>query len=208
VGAAGLLLSPARGLLVYSPVAAVALWGMGRVWRDRKWTDLRPVSLAALALFLPAAKRFDWWGGWSYGYRPIMETVTLLAFLAIPMVAWVRAKRWHLAVVGVLAAWSLGTQAVGAFAYDVRGWNGRWVYEVVDDSFVPRATYDDRLSAEEHARARGGRVQARELNVDKPEYRYRLWSLSDNPIRYYLENWTRIRARRQQDVIRFMREDG
>jgi hypothetical protein len=208
VGAAGLLLSPARGLLVYSPVVVVALWGMGRVWRDRKWTDLRPLTLAALALFIPAAKRFDWWGGWCYGYRPIMEAVTLLAFLAIPLVTWVRAKRWRMAAVGVLALWSLGTQALGALAYDVRGWNGRWVYDVVDETQGRRATYDDRLAAEQHARIEGGRVQSRELNVDKPEYRYRLWSASDNPIRYYLENWSRIRARRQQDVTRFMREDG
>jgi hypothetical protein len=208
VGAAGLLLSPARGLLVYSPVVVVALWGMGRVWWDREWTDLRPLSLAAVALFLPAAKRFDWWGGWCYGYRPIMETVTLLAFLAIPMVTWVRAKRWRIAVVGALALWSLGTQALGAFAYDVRGWNGRWVYDVVDETLERRVIYDDRPSAEEHVRVHGGRVQARELNVDKPEYRYRLWSVSDNPIRYYVQNWSRMRARRQQDVARFMREEG
>ncbi len=208
VGTVGLLLSPARGLLVYSPVALVALWGTARIWRDRKWMDLRPVSLAAFALFLPAAKRFDWWGGWCWGYRPIMETVTLLAFLAIPMVTWVGARPWRMAVVGVLALWSLGMQAIGALAFDVRGWNGRWVYEVVDDALGRRATYDDRPAAEEHVRARGGGVQARELNVDKPEFRYRLWSIGDNPIRYYLENWSRIRVRRQQDVVRFMREDG
>jgi hypothetical protein len=208
VGAAGLLVSPARGLLVYSPVVVVALWGVGRAWRDRRWADLRPVSLAAVALFVPAAKRFDWWGGWSYGYRPIMETVTLLAFLAIPMVAWVRAARWRLVAVGVLAAWSLGTQAIGAFAYDVRGWNGRTVYDVLDESSERQATYDDRPSAEQHARVQGGRVQSRVLNVDWPDYRYRLWSVSDNPIRYYLVNWTRVRAQRQQDVVRFMREDG
>jgi hypothetical protein len=208
VGAAGLLLSPSRGLLVYSPVVVVALWGMGRVWRQRQWADLRPLSLAALALFLPAIKRFDWWGGWSYGYRPIMDAVTLLAFLAIPMVAWVRAKRWRMAVVGALAAWSLGTQALGAFAYDVNGWNGRVVYDVLDDAAERRATYDERPAAEEHARVHGGQVKGRALNVDRPEYRYRLWSLRDNPIRYYLENWSRVRVRRQQDVIRFMREDG
>lgn len=208
VGLAGLLLSPARGLLVYSPVVVVALWGMGRVWRERTWADLRPVSLAALALFLPAAKRFDWWGGWSYGYRLIMDAVTLLAFLAIPMVAWVCARRWRMAVVGVLSVWSLGTQALGAFAYDVRGWNGRWVYDVVDETSKRRGTYDERASAERRAREQGGRVEGRVLNVDLPEYRYRLWSVSDNPLRYYLENWSRMRARRQQDVVRFMREDG
>jgi hypothetical protein len=164
--------------------------------------------VAALALFVPAAKRFDWWGGWSYGYRPIMEVVTLLAFLAIPTVSWVQAKRWRMAAVGVLCLWSLGTQAVGAFAYDVRGWNGRLVYDVVDETHGQRASYDDRQSAEQHAQAQGGRVEVRDLNVDWPQNRHRLWSLTDNPIRYYLQNWTRVRAQRQQDFVRFMRQDG
>ena len=208
VGAAGLLLSPARGLLVYSPVVVVALWGMGRVWRDPVWTTLRPLTVAAVALFIPAALRFDWWGGWSYGYRPILESVVLLAFLAIPMVAWVQAKRWRLAMVGVLAAWSIGTQVLGAFAYDLRGWNGRRVYEVVDMAKDRRATYDDRPSAEQHAQRQGGYVQPRELNIDRPEYRYRLWSLGDNPISYYVREWSRVRAQRQSDAVRFMREDG
>jgi hypothetical protein len=208
VGAAGLLLSPARGLLVYSPVVLVALWGMGRVWRDPKWADLRPLTLAALVLFVPAAKRFDWWGGWSYGYRLIMESVTLLAFVAIPVVAAVSAKRWRLAVVGALALWSLGVQTVGAFAYDVSSWDGRVLYDVLNDAQEVTATFDDRASAEQRAQAQGGQVKPRSLNVDRPENRHRMWSASDNPILFYLRNWTRVREQRQQDVVRFMHQDG
>jgi hypothetical protein len=208
VGAAGLLFSPARGLLVYSPVALVALWGMGRVWRDRTWKDLRPVSLAALALFLISTKRFDWWGGWSYGYRLIMDAVTLLAFLAIPMVGWVQKRPARLAVVGVLALWSAGTQAVGALAFDVNGWNGRWAYTVVGATQDLRATYNDRRSAEIDASEHGGRVVPREQDVDKPEYRYRLWSLRDNPILFYIESWSQTRVRRQKSLEQFLRENG
>jgi hypothetical protein len=208
VGAAGLLVSPARGLLVYSPVVLVAFWGMGRVWRDRNWTDWRPLTLAALALFLPAAKRFDWWGGWSYGYRLIMDAVTLLAFVAIPVVAAVAAKRWRMAVVGALAAWSIGVQAVGAFAYDVSSWDGRAVYDVLDDAQEVRASFDDRATAEQHAQVQGGQVKARSLNIDRPENRHRLWSFTDNPILFYLRNWSRVREQRQRDVVRFMHQDG
>lgn len=208
VGATGLLVSPARGLLVFSPVVVVALWGMGRVWRDRQWADLRPLTLAALALFLPATKRFDWWGGWSYGYRLIMEAVTLLAFLAIPVVASLAARRWRMAVVGVLTLWSFGVQVVGAYAYDVSSWDGRAAYDVLDDSHEVRATFDDRASAERQAQAQGGQVKARSLNVDRPENRHRLWSWSDNPILFYVQNWGRVRQQRQQDVVRFMHQDG
>ena len=208
VGAAGLLFSPARGLLVYSPIVAVALWGMGRVWRDGKWADWRPLTLAALALFLPAAKRFDWWGGWCYGYRLIMDAVTLLAFLAIPMVAWVRVKRWRQIAVSVLALWSFGVQVLGVTAYDIGGWDARLVFDVLDHEDNRRATYDDRSLAEQHAQVHGGRVQSRSLNIDRPEYRHRLWSLTDTPIRYYLQNWSRARSQRQKNVIRFMHQDG
>jgi hypothetical protein len=208
VGAAGLLASPARGLLVYSPVVAVALWGVGRVWRDRQWMALRPLTIAALLLFVPAAKRFDWWGGWCYGYRLIMESVTLLAFVAIPVVASVSAKRWRMAVVGALTVWSLGVQAVGAYAYDVSSWDGRAVFDVLDEQQNVLATFDDRASAARHAEAQGGYVKGRSLNVDRPENRHRLWSLTDNPILFYVRNWTRVRGQRQQDVVRFMHQDG
>ena len=70
-----------------------------------------------------------------------------------------------------------------------------------------RATYDDRPSAERYASTQGARVQGRVLNVDSPEYRYRLWSVSDNPIRYYLQEWSMVRARRQQDTVEFLSEE-
>jgi hypothetical protein len=202
------LFSPARGLLVYSPVALVALCGVGPVWRDPSWKDLRPVSLAALALFLISTKRFDWWGGWCYGYRLIMDAVTLLAFLAIPMVGWVSKQRPRLVVVGALALWSAGTQAVGALAFDLYGWNGRRAYDVVGETQEIRATYDDRHAAESDASEHGGRVVPRELDVDKPEGRYRLWSLTDTPIRYYIDNWSRTRVKRRQALEAFLRQSG
>lgn len=208
VGAAGLLVSPSRGLLVYSPIVVVALWGAGRAWRDRTWAELRPLTIAALLLFLPAAKRFDWWGGWTWAYRPILESVVLLAFLAIPMVASVQARRWRLAMVGVLALWSIGVHTLAAFAYDVRSWNGRRLYEVVELRTDARSTFEDRVAAEQQALASGGRVLIHDLNVDRPENRDRLWSWRDNPIGYYLREWGSVRAHRQQDALRFMREDG
>lgn len=208
VGAAGLLVSPARGLLIYSPIALVALWGMGRVWRDRAWSDFRPLTLAALALFLPATKRFDWWGGWCYGYRLIMDAVTLLAFLAIPVVAVVAAKRWRLIVVRGLAVWSFGVQIVGAYAYDISSWDGRVLYDVVDGAQEVRATFDTRAMAEQDVQAQGGQVRPRSLNIDRPENHHRLWSFTDNPILFYLRNWGQVREQRQRDVVRFMHQDG
>ena len=208
VGALGLLVSPARGLLVYSPVVLVALWGFGRVWRDPVWKDWRPIAVAAVALFLLSSKRFDWWGGWCFGYRLLVDAVTLLAFLAIPVAERIRERRvLHLAFVG-LFLWSAGVQALGAYAYDVTGWNGRYVYDVVLPGTNNKATYDDSAQAQRRAGEQGGRVEARALNVDVPAYRYRLWSVGDNPILYYLLNFSEARKRRHLTVEKFLGAEG
>ena len=129
----------------------VALWGFGRVWRDPVWKDWRPIAVAAVALFLLSSKRFDWWGGWCFGYRLLVDAVTLLAFLAIPVAERIRERRvLHLAFVG-LFLWSAGVQALGAYAYDVTGWNGRYVYDVVLPGTNNKATYDDSAQAQRRA---------------------------------------------------------
>jgi hypothetical protein len=208
VGLLGLLASPSRGLLVYSPIALVALWGGIRIWRDPDWKDLRPISIAVASLFMLSAKWFDWWGGWCYGYRPIVDTVTLLAFLAIPVVPWIRARRSRLLLCAGLCCWSLGVQVLGAFYYDISGWNGRVTYDVVGPGPKRRTTYDDPRLAERHVREQGGTIEDRIQTVDSPTYRHRLWSLTDSPIPYYLTHSEEARARRQETIAQFLRDDG
>ncbi len=70
VGAAGLMVSPSRGLLVFSPFMVFALAGLGALWTQRRYAPLWPVAAAMLALLVVAFKWFDWWGGWCYGPRP------------------------------------------------------------------------------------------------------------------------------------------
>jgi len=200
LGSLGLFVSPGRGLLVYSPVAVVALGGMLRVWRDRKEHALQALSLAAVVMFVLAAKWFDWWGGWCYGYRPIVDLTILLAFLAVLVVPWVCARRGRRLVVLVLAGWSFLVQALGAYAYDVSGWNGRWAYDVVGPGPNQVTTYYDPAQAKRHARERGGSVKSRSESVDDPAYRHRLWSVSDNPIFYYLSRLQSSHARRLEGI--------
>ncbi|HLY73379.1 MAG TPA: hypothetical protein VKU80_04605 [Planctomycetota bacterium] len=66
VGLPGLLLSPARGLLVFSPFLGFALWGAWLVWRGDGWWTLRPASAAFALLLLLSSWWFDWWGGHSF----------------------------------------------------------------------------------------------------------------------------------------------
>jgi len=61
-GLSGLLLSPSRGLFIYSPFFLFALWGLIVVWRGKDRL-LQCFSFAGFFLILTASKWFDWWGG-------------------------------------------------------------------------------------------------------------------------------------------------
>jgi hypothetical protein len=196
-GAAGLLFSPSRGLLVFSPVVVCGLWGLvatPRPARDpARFDAFRPISFGTVSLLLVAFAWFDWWGGWSFGYRPIVDTMPLLAVLSIPVIDRVLDGAARFALLGCLV-WSIGVQCVGAFAYDL-GWNTRvdgYDVELTDGTQSHVATQKEALAI---VRATpGARVSARSMDIDTPAYRSRLWSLSDNEIAYYVANFVKARA--------------
>jgi len=159
LGASGLLLSPSRGLLVHSPFLAAAFAGAVIAWRQPRFAALRFVPVAVLLLWIPAFLWFDWWGGWTYGYRPIVDTTPLLAVLCVPALDRVLERRaWRIVFFAALA-WSVLVQIVGVFAYTPLAWNAR----VLDSG--------------EHA------------DVDAPQYRHRLWSFHDWQIAYFMRRF-------------------
>jgi len=114
-GFAGLLVSPARGLLLFSPFfvflalapryrAAPPLGGLLRCF----------VPAAALQLLLFAAFRY-WPGGACYGPRYLTDMLPILVLALVPVVdrlGW--AGRLAFAA---LVAFGIGVQAIGAFCY-------------------------------------------------------------------------------------------
>jgi hypothetical protein len=166
VGAAGLLVSPSRGLLVYSPFFAAAFAGAVIAWKEQKYARLRFLTVAVPALWLPAFLWFDWWGGWTYGYRPIVDSAPLLAVLCVAAVDRIFAQpAWKFAFVAA-TAWSIGVQVLGVMAYRPADWNARPI--------GPNATIAD---------------------IDLPEHRARLWSVRDWQIGFLIANFTALRAR-------------
>lgn len=201
-GVLGLLFSPGRGLFFYSPIAIFGAWGMVRVWRDPTWSALRPLTVAALVTLGVAAKRFDWWGGWSFGYRPIVDLATLLAFFAIAVVPTMARSRVLLGAAALLFLPSLTTQIVGAWAYDLVGWNSRPLYFArLSDG------HQEGFEDLDSLRRRFPEAQATTIqqDIDKPAYRHRLWSFTDNPIFYYWAHFSAAvesRRRQYEDFIR------
>jgi hypothetical protein len=180
-GLAGLLVSPSRGLLVYSPILAVGVigWGWSLLHRREVW--LAPLLLGSAAIWIVQSVHFDWWGGWTYGYRPVVDTVPVFCLgLGSVVDSWETSqpRRW---LWRILLGWSFATHLLGAVFYDLIGWNAREVWEVtMEDGRVARWE-----PWGENPREAGPKVRALRLDIDQPAYRDRLWSWLDSPLVYY-----------------------
>jgi hypothetical protein len=112
-GLAGLLVSPGKGLLVFSPFIAVLLLGSRGADRSRLPGDVA-LSLACAGLFA-FYSRADWRAGDSYGPRYLVDLLPALLWVLAPAVAALRGLR--LATFAVALTFSILVQAVGVFCY-------------------------------------------------------------------------------------------
>lgn len=126
---AGHLISPARGLFIYSPVLLLAVPGMVVALRRREDRKLHVGMVIVIILHWIAVSRFrHWWGGFSYGPRLMSDVVPLLVWFipfALPLKEHL-AGAWRtaaLATVWGLLAVSVWMNAQGAWNWRVYVWN-------------------------------------------------------------------------------------
>jgi hypothetical protein len=136
----GILFSPSRGVLVYSPVLLFALPGCLYLIRNltrRTWH--RPIDALFLGLFVASLGIFlsygfvaCWWGGHSYGPRFLTDVLPAFCLMIAYWLEWLRQKWlkkfWRnslIVIFGVTALFSMGVQFLGV-ALPVNGadWNG------------------------------------------------------------------------------------
>jgi len=140
---AGTMVSPGRGLLVFTPMLMISLLLLGN-WRSRSWDERSLVLLGITWLVLQwvAIARFPhWWGGWGFGPRLMMDA--LPGLLLVLAVLWPRTLRTIYArvtvgVFVVLAAGSVWIHTVqGLYNPYTRLW---YVQPSIDES--PEIVWD------------------------------------------------------------------
>ena len=132
------LVSPSRGLLIFSPIVLVGVAGLVIAWRRKSVTPLDALSAAAIPCYLFAIALFPvWWAGTSFGPRFMTETLPFFLVLSIPFVDWIMAWRaekpnsrpllYRAAVIGavVVLAFSVLVNAQGGLLRSSTCWNLR-----------------------------------------------------------------------------------
>ena len=115
-GIPGLLLSPNRGLFIYTPFTLFSCWGLVRLWRWRGELLLRYMSVGVLGQLLLYGKFFGWWGGWCFGPRFLTDVTPFFCLLLVPVLPFL--QRWLIRGPFLFAALvSVAVQIVGAFFY-------------------------------------------------------------------------------------------
>ena len=194
-GLLGLIASPSRGLFVFSPYLLLAIPGMVQIWTTPRHAVLRPLLVAVLIVLCIEAKHFDWWGGWSYGYRHVLDMTVLLSLMFIPVIDSLCRRMLLRGLLALTLLWSVAVQVIGVTAYDLSGWNNRNGISVYKKDQPDPVIVLEKSEADAMRRDKDFiRTQWVKLNVDKKEYRYRLWELKDSQLVYYA---THFRASRE-----------
>lgn len=121
-GFLGLLFSPNRGLLIFSPVVAFAAAGLPAALRADGRSPVAWCGAAAALQFVFYGCYVVWWGGHTYGPRYMLDVLPLLVPMAIVAVPRIRGRVLPLLATASLA-WSIGVAALGAFVYPHDRWN-------------------------------------------------------------------------------------
>jgi hypothetical protein len=121
-GLAGVLVSPGRGLFIYSPILLLAFMGMVMVWKNSKLVLLQYLSLAPLLTILLTAKWITWWGGGSYGPRLLADITPFLCLYLYPPFEWAQPRPLLKYAIACLVTLSIGLHALRVFSGG--DWNG------------------------------------------------------------------------------------
>ena len=118
VGIAGLLVSPGKGLFVFSPFLLFLPVLFRRSVADRRHRTLTLCLAVAVGLQILLYARTDWRAGFSWGPRFLTDMLPLLIWMLAPIVESLRG--WSRRLFFATAVFAVMVQALGAFYYQGR----------------------------------------------------------------------------------------
>jgi hypothetical protein len=128
----GHLLSPSRGILVFSPFLALIIGGAVWYFRHVRGNALFWLAVAWIGLLvLLASRATNWWGGHSFGPRILTEVIP--ALIVVTILLWRRVSpeiEGHTRAAILTSYVSLGLLAIGINSYqglfnvNTQRWNG------------------------------------------------------------------------------------
>lgn len=118
VGIAGLLVSPGKGLFVFSPFLLFLPVLFRRSLADRPYRTLTLCLAVGVVLQVLLYARTDWRAGYSWGPRFLTDMTPILIWMLAPIV--LSLARWPWRVFLAAALFSVAVQTVGAFLYQGR----------------------------------------------------------------------------------------
>ena len=148
---AGNLISPARGLFVYSPFLLFTLYGVTIKFKRKTFHLLDAFLMAVVVLhWLAISSYHQWWGGASYGPRFMTDVLPIGAYFLVPVMDRMTTlyfwRRWSGRALGMLfilsALWSVFVHARGSTQPAAWAWNGAFPQVVVRIDDAPSRLWD------------------------------------------------------------------
>lgn len=144
-GLAGVLVSPSRGLFIYSPVLLFPAVGL-LVWLVRRRGGLLACAAVAVAAGIVTIAQFSvWWGGHSFGPRLLADVLPAMVLGVVPVWPAIRRRSVGQCLFAVAFAASVLIQVVGAFYYPSPR-NTDWDTSPTDVDFAHERLWDWRDS--------------------------------------------------------------
>jgi hypothetical protein len=131
-GLLGVLISPSKGLFIYSPVLLFAFCGVAFVWTKKCEPLLKYLSLGPILVVMLYSKWHFWWGGETYGPRLIADITPVLCLYIYPIWEIIDRSYKKKLVLMTLVVISFLIHTIGAFRFD-SSWHKKADISVDDD---------------------------------------------------------------------------
>lgn len=133
----GLLVSPSRGLIIYSPFLLLSLCGIVVSWVRRRFGLLFYAGLVPVGYVLLMARWHMWYGGHTFGPRLLADALPYMVLLTVPVAEAVSRRRALAALAAGLILLSVTFHGLGAEVDD-----GKWNLEPENIDTSPGRLWD------------------------------------------------------------------